>query len=146
MGNPRYKDRNTKSCVCSIVLFFIIWDTFKGFLKLFNHAYCPLGRICNPPALSISICNATRYIHIHCFSYCYCNIKIPSWQDVSQVVLVPLLKWYAILYFHRLHDLICFDRRYWWGKDKQLFCMLHPFIHLFFTRFLQGDISKRKLP
>ena len=25
----------------------------------------PLGRICNPTALSISICNATRYIHIH---------------------------------------------------------------------------------
>ena len=37
---------------------------------------CPLGRICNPTALSISICNATRYIHIHCFSYCYCNTPL----------------------------------------------------------------------
>ena len=37
----------------------------------------PLGRICNPTALSISICNATRYIHISCFSYCYCNINMP---------------------------------------------------------------------
>ena len=53
-----------------------------------DNPQAPLGRICNPPALSISICNATRYIHIHFFSYCYCNIKIPSWQDVSQVVLV----------------------------------------------------------
>ena len=53
----------------------------------------PLGRICNPTALSISICNATRYIHIHCFSYCYCNIKIILCG--LTVALVELIHVYA---------------------------------------------------
>ena len=50
----------------------------------------PLGRICNPTALSISICNATRYI--------------PQREAAAEQV-VGGVKLLAKKFFHRLYSL-----------------------------------------